>query len=122
MRSTAAGILDKRLFAEGSDVKAGQLYSRSTPLRYKAQLDAARAARGKAEASLLQTQAPVERYAQLVSTQAVSQQEALNAQAAFQQSKAEVAAAKAAVQTASISLATPASARPSSAAASGVRW
>ncbi len=104
VRARAAGILDKRLFAEGSDVKAGQPLFAIDAAPYKAQLDAARAAQAKAEASLLQTQALAERYAQLVSTQAVSQQEALSAQAAFQQSKAEVAAAKAAVQTASINL------------------
>lgn len=104
VRARAAGILQKRLFAEGSDVKAGQPLFEIDPAPYRATYATAQAQLARAEANLLQAQSLAERYAPLAKSQAVSQQEALNAQAAFQQAKADVAAGKAAVQTAQINL------------------
>jgi membrane fusion protein (multidrug efflux system) len=97
VRARAAGILHKRLFTEGSDVKAGQALFEIDAAPYRATL-------ARAEANLLQAQALADRYAPLAKSQAVSQQEALNAQAAAQQARADVAAGKAAVQTAQINL------------------
>jgi membrane fusion protein (multidrug efflux system) len=104
VRARAAGILQKRLFTEGSDVKAGQPLFEIDPAPYRATLASAQAQLARAEANLTQAQALADRYAPLAKTQAVSQQEALNAQAAAQQAKADVAAGKAAVQTAQINL------------------
>ncbi len=104
VRARAAGILQKRLFTEGSDVKAGQPLFEIDAGPYRASLATAQAQLARAEANLLQAQSLAERYAPLAKSQAVSQQEALNAQAAFQQAKADVAAGKAAVQTAQINL------------------
>ncbi|MFT7721320.1 MAG: efflux RND transporter periplasmic adaptor subunit [Roseateles sp.] len=104
VRARAAGILHKRLFTEGSAVKAGQPLFEIDAAPYRATLASAQASLARAEANLLQAQALAERYAPLAKSQAVSQQEALNAQAAAQQARADVAAAKAAVQTAQINL------------------
>lgn len=104
VRARAAGILNKRLFTEGSDVKAGQALFEIDAAPYRAALASAQAQLARAEANLLQAQALADRYAPLAKTQAVSQQEALNAQAAAAQAKADVAAGKAAVQTAQINL------------------
>jgi len=104
VRARAAGILQKRLFTEGSDVKAGQALFEIDPAPYRATLATAQAQLARAEANLLQAQALADRYAPLAKTQAVSQQEALNAQAAAKQAAADVAAGKAAVQTAQINL------------------
>lgn len=104
VRARAAGILQKRLFTEGSDVKAGQALFEIDAAPYRASLASAQATLARAEANLLQAQALADRYAPLAKTQAVSAQEALNAQAAAQQAKADVAAGKAAVQTAQINL------------------
>ncbi|MFG6490553.1 efflux RND transporter periplasmic adaptor subunit [Roseateles sp. BYS78W] len=104
VRARAAGILQKRLFTEGSDVKAGQVLFEIDAAPYRATLASAQATLARAEANLVQAQALADRYAPLAKTQAVSQQEALNAQAAALQAKADVAAGKAAVQTAQINL------------------
>jgi membrane fusion protein (multidrug efflux system) len=104
VRARAAGILQKRLFTEGSDVKAGQALFEIDAAPYRAALASAQAQLARAEANLVQAQALADRYAPLAKTQAVSQQEALNAQAAALQAKADVAAGKAAVQTAQINL------------------
>lgn len=104
VRARAAGILNKRLFTEGSDVKAGQALFEIDAAPYRASLASAQATLARAEANLLQAQSLADRYAPLAKTQAVSQQEALSAQAAAGQAKADVAAGKAAVQTAQINL------------------
>jgi membrane fusion protein, multidrug efflux system len=104
VRARAAGILQKRLFTEGSDVKAGQALFEIDAAPYRATLASAQAQLARAEANLVQAQALADRYAPLAKTQAVSQQEALNAQAAAKQAAADVQAAKAAVQTAQINL------------------
>lgn len=104
VRARAAGILQRRLFTEGSDVKAGQPLFEIDAAPYRATLASAQAQLARGEANLMQAQALADRYAPLAKSQAVSQQEALNAQASAQQAKADVAAGKAAVQTAQINL------------------
>lgn len=104
VRARAAGIVQRRLFTEGSEVKAGQLLFRIDDAPFRAALAAAQATQARAEANLLQTRAQAERYKPLAEANAVSQQEYIAAQAAFKQAEADVAAAKAAVQTAQINL------------------
>lgn len=104
VRARAAGILQKRLFREGSDVKAGQALFAIDAAPYEAALQSARASLARAEANLAQAKALAERYAPLVKENAVSQQEYANAVAAQKAAEADVAAGKAAVQTASINL------------------
>lgn len=112
VRARAAGIVQRRLFKEGSDVKAGQPLFRLDDAPYRATLAAAQAALARAEANLMQTRAQAERYKPLAEANAVSQQEYVAAQAAFKQSEADVAAAKAALQTAQINLGYTAVAAP----------
>lgn len=104
VRARVAGVLNKRVVAEGADVKAGELLFQIDPATYKATLDSAQATLAKAEANLAQQSALVERYQPLQAAKAISPQEFLNAQVAQRQAQADVAAAKAAVQTARINL------------------
>ena len=104
VRARAAGILHKRLFREGSDVKAGQALFEIDASPYQAAYASAQAAQARAEANLMQATAQAERYKPLAAAQAVSQQEYVNAQAAQKQAEADVASGKAAVQNARINL------------------
>ena len=104
VRARAAGILQQRLFREGSEVKAGQRLFQIDAAPYQAALQSARATLARAEANLGQARALAERYAPLVQADAISQQEYASAVAAQKTAEADVAAARAAVQTASINL------------------
>ena len=104
VRARAAGILQQRLFREGSDVKAGQALFAIDASPYQAAFDSAQASLAKAEANLAQASALAERYQPLAEAKAISQQEFVNAQAARKQAQADVAVARAAVQTARINL------------------
>ena len=104
VRARAAGILKKKLFREGSDIKAGQALFTIDSAPYAALSASARASQAKAEANALQTTALADRYKTLVEVNAVSKQEYANAVAAQQQAQADVAVAKANVQTAGINL------------------
>lgn len=104
VRARAAGILQQRLFKEGSDVKAGQSLFRIDPAPYAAASESARAGLAKAQANLAQASAQVERYRPLVSANAISKQDFVNAEAAEKQAQADVATARAAVRTADINL------------------
>lgn len=102
VRARAAGILQKRLFREGSDVKAGQPLFQIDSAPYEAALASAQASLARAEANVAQTKAQAERYAPLVEANAISKQEYVNAVAAQKQAEADVAVARASVKTASI--------------------
>lgn len=104
VRARAAGILQRRLFREGSEVKAGQPLFRIDDAPYRATLASARAALARAEANLLQAGAQAERSKPLLDANAISQQDYVNAVAAQKQAEADVASGKAAVQTAQINL------------------
>lgn len=104
VRARAAGILQKRLFREGSDVKAGQTLFTIDAAPYAALSASAKAVQSKAEANAQQTNALAERYKTLVESNAVSKQEYVNAVAAQKQAQADVAVAKAGVLTAGINL------------------
>ncbi len=104
VRARAAGILQKRLFKEGSDVKAGQPLFAIDPAPYQASAASAQAQLARAQANLTQAVAQAERYKPLVEANAISKQDFINAVAAQGTAQADVAAAKAAVQTAQINL------------------
>jgi membrane fusion protein (multidrug efflux system) len=104
VRARAAGIVQQRLFREGSDVRAGQPLFRIDAAPYAAANASAQANLARAQANLVQAKGLAERYAPLVEANAVSKQEYTNAVAAQKQAEAEVAAARAAVQTAQINL------------------
>lgn len=104
VRARAAGILQKRLFREGSDVQAGQLLFQIDAAPYRAQLQSAQAAQARAEANREQAGAQAERYKPLLEANAISKQDYINAVASFKQADADVASARAAVTTAQINL------------------
>jgi membrane fusion protein (multidrug efflux system) len=99
------GIIQKRLFTEGSDVKAGQVLYQIDPSTYQAAFDSAKAGLARAEANLTTTRLKEGRYKELISVNAVSKQEYDDMVAALKQAEADVAGNKAAVETARINLA-----------------
>ena len=104
VRARVAGIVQQRLFTEGSDVRAEQPLFRLDDAPLQAALASAQAALARAEATAFQAKAQAERAGPLFEAKAISEQELVNAQAAAQQTRAEVAAAQAAVQSARINL------------------
>ena len=104
VRARVTGILQKRVFTEGSDVKAGQTLFRIDAAPYEAALQSAQAQLAQAQAQLAQAGATATRYKPLVAANAVSQQEYDAAVAAEKAAQAQVAAGKAAVRTAGINL------------------
>ena len=105
VRPQVNGIIQKRVFTEGSDVKAGQLLYQIDPAVYQAAFDSAKAAQARAEANLGAVRLKEERYSDLVKIKAVSQQDYDDAHATFKQAEADVASTKAAVESARINLA-----------------
>ena len=104
VRARVNGIVQKRLFEEGSDVKAGQPLYEIDPAPYQAALDSAKASLARAEANAASIRLQEERSKQLVGARAISQQEYDDALAGLQAAEADIAAAKAAVLTAEINL------------------
>ncbi|MFA5191089.1 MAG: efflux RND transporter periplasmic adaptor subunit [Verrucomicrobiia bacterium] len=104
IRPQVNGLILKRLFTEGSDVKAGQELYQIDPAPFQAVLDNAKAALGRAEAHRPALQLRAERYKQALSEQAVSRQDFDDADAALKQAEADIQYYKAMVETARINL------------------
>lgn len=104
VRPQVGGIIQKRLFKEGSEIKAGDLLYQIDPATYQASYDAAKASLDKAEATLSSLELKAKRYKQLSSIKAVSQQDYDDADASLKQAQAEIAANKASLETARINL------------------
>lgn len=104
VRARVNGVVQQRLFREGSEVHAGQLLYQIDPAPYKAALESAQASLAKAQANLAHTTAQVERNKPLVDANAISKQDFTALVTAQKQAEADVAAGKAAVQTAQINL------------------
>jgi membrane fusion protein (multidrug efflux system) len=102
VRARVNGVVLRRLFTEGGEVKQGQSLFHIDPAPYQAQLAAAQADVGRAQATLTQTAAQAERYKPLVEANAISKQEYTNAVAAQKQAEAAVAAARAQARIAQI--------------------
>lgn len=105
VRPQVSGIILKRHFVEGSDVKEGVSLYQIDPATYKASYESAKGDLAKAQAAANIAHLTVKRYEKLLGTQYISQQEYDTAVANAQQSDAMVVAAKAAVETARINLA-----------------
>jgi membrane fusion protein (multidrug efflux system) len=104
VRARVDGIVLRREFTEGSQVKAGQRLYKIDPAPYIATLNNAKATLAKAQANLVSTTAQANRFKVLVAANAVSKQDYDNAVASEGQAAADVAAGKAAVDTAQINL------------------
>jgi membrane fusion protein, multidrug efflux system len=104
VRPQIRGLIQRRLFTEGQQVKAGQVLYQIDPALYQADYDNAKATVARAEAARVSARLLAERYAELVKIEAVSKQQNDDAEAAYGRAEAEVAAARAALDTARITL------------------
>jgi membrane fusion protein, multidrug efflux system len=104
IRPQVNGIIQKRQFQEGSDVKAGQLLYQIDPAPFQVAHDSAKASLGKAQANLPSIRSRAERYKELLVDKAVSRQDYDDAAAAVEQAKAEIEYWKTAVEAARINL------------------
>lgn len=105
VRPQVSGIILRRNFTEGSDVKAGESLYQIDPATYQAAYDNAKGELAKAQAAANIAHLTVKRYLTLVGTQYVSKQEYDQAVATAQQADASVVAAQAGVESARINLA-----------------
>ncbi len=105
VRPQVSGIVLKRNFTEGSDVKAGESLYQIDPATYQAAFDSASGELAKAQAAANIAHLTVKRYLPLMGTHYVSKQEYDQAVATARQADASVIAARAAVETARINLA-----------------
>lgn len=105
VRPQVSGIVQKRLFKEGSDVKAGEVLYQIDSSSYQAAYHNAKAALARAEATALPARLKGERYGDLSKANAVSKQENDEVQAAHRQADAEINAARANLEAARINLA-----------------
>jgi membrane fusion protein (multidrug efflux system) len=104
IRPQVNGIIKKRLFREGSDVKAGQLLYQIDPAPFQVAYDSAKASLAKAQANLPSIQSRAQRYKDLLADKAVSRQELDDAVSAVDQARAEIQYWKSAVEAARINL------------------
>ncbi len=104
VRPQVSGIILKRLFTEGSDVKAGDLLYQIDPAVYQAAVASAKANLAKAEANEQSARLKAQRYQELLKVKSISRQDYDDADASWKQAKAEIMASKAALRTAEINL------------------
>jgi membrane fusion protein, multidrug efflux system len=104
IRPRVSGLIQKRRFTEGSDVREGDLLYQIDPAPFQAALDNAEAALNRAQANLPPIRARAERFKELLSDKSVSQQDYDDAEGALKQAEAEVKYGKATVETARINL------------------
>lgn len=104
VRPQVTGIIQQRLFTEGSDVKEGEQLYQIDPALYQASYDTAVANQKRAEAAWENARVIHNRYSEVVKKNAVSRQDYDTALSNYRLAAAELAAAKAAVTTARINL------------------
>ena len=105
IRPQVNGLIQKRIFTEGTDVQAGDLLYQIDPAPFRAVLKNAEAALVRSEANLPAIRSRTERYKELLADKAVSQQEYDDVAAALHQLEADIQYGKATVETARINLA-----------------
>lgn len=104
VRARVGGIVQKRVFNEGSEVRVGATLYQIDPAPFQAAVSNAEATLARAEANLGQANTRLNRYRSLVDTNAISKQEFDDAQSAQKLAAADVAAAKASLDTAKLNL------------------
>ncbi|MGZ9032087.1 MAG: efflux RND transporter periplasmic adaptor subunit [Burkholderiaceae bacterium] len=104
VRARVEGILEKRHYVEGSDVKPGQLLYTIDPLTYEAQLRDAEAALARAEAQLANARTKESRFAPLVKEEAVSRQDYDDAVTQMKSAAAEVNSARSTLDRAKLNV------------------
>lgn len=104
VRARVDGIVERRLYAEGTDVRAGQPLFQIDPRQLRAQANAAEAALARAEATAANAEKDVARYKGLVAQKALSQQEYDAAEARLRTAQADVALSRAQLDAARLNL------------------
>lgn len=104
VRARVDGIVERRLYEEGTDVRANQPLFRIDPRQNQAAYNSAAAALARAEAGARNARQVATRYAPLVKQQAISSQEYDAAVAQARQAEADVASARAALDRAKLDL------------------
>jgi len=104
IRPQVGGIIQKRAFTEGTEVKAGDLLYQIDPSTYEVTVTQAKAAVAKAKAELEPARLKAVRYRDLIRTKAVSQQDHDEVQAALSLAEANVSSAQATLEAARIDL------------------
>ncbi|WP_260404684.1 efflux RND transporter periplasmic adaptor subunit [Burkholderia ubonensis] len=104
VRPQIGGIVRKRLFTEGANVKAGQVLYQIDAASYQASYDQARGTLAKAEATLASARTKAARYAELVKIGAISAQDNDDAIAAVREDEADVLADRASLESARVNL------------------
>ena len=104
VRPQVSGIIQKRLFTEGAEVKAGTPLYQIDPAPFEAALTSAQAEQSRAEANFATAKARNARFQSLIASKAISQQDFDDVQAAFSQAQANLEIGKAAVENARINL------------------
>lgn len=95
IRPQVGGIIERVLFKQGSEVRAGQALYKINSETFEADVNSNRASLNKAEAEVARLKVQLDRYEQLLPSNAISKQEVSNAQAQYRQALADVAQMKA---------------------------
>lgn len=104
VRARVNGIVQRRLYEEGSEVRAGQPLFAIDPRELRAGLNAVQATLARAQANAANAHQDVNRYQPLLADQAISRQEYDAAVARLRTAQADVAQARAQVESARLSL------------------
>lgn len=104
VRPQINGIIRRRLFSEGSNVRAGQVLYEIEDAPYRAALGTAEGNLARAQAAIDATRLQAERYRSLMEINAVSRQDLDNAESSARQARGDVAAQKGAVDSARVNL------------------
>ncbi|MEN5391161.1 MULTISPECIES: efflux RND transporter periplasmic adaptor subunit [Stenotrophomonas maltophilia group] len=95
IRAQVGGIVQRRLFEQGAEVRAGQALFQIDPAAFRADVDSALAALQRSEAALGRSRVQSQRLHALAAAQAVSQQHRDDASAEYEQARAAVNEARA---------------------------
>ncbi len=104
VRARVPGVLQERLYQEGSDVNEGDVLFRIDPAPYQADLSAAQASLSQAQANAANARAAAERARSLAPQNFISRADLDNALAAERSATASVESARAALQSSQINL------------------
>lgn len=104
VRPQVSGIIQRRLFTEGGEVRAGAQLYQIDSATYEAAYASAQAELARAQANFSASKSRNARFQNLIASKAISQQDFEDAAAAFAQAQANLDIAKAAVESAAINL------------------
>ncbi|WP_339673663.1 efflux RND transporter periplasmic adaptor subunit [Dasania marina] len=104
VRPQVSGIIQQRLFEEGSRVEQGQLLYQIDPATFQAAYNEAKANLNSAKASLVTAQLKAQRYANLLKVDGIAKQDADDAHATYLEAKADTDRYQAELESAAINL------------------